>query len=150
METVVRALIVYVFVLLVFRISGKRSLGQVTPFDFVLLLIIAETTQHALIGSDYSMTNAMILVATLAGIDIALSVLKQRSRRFAQLIEGAPLVIVRDGTPLREYMDREQVDDEDVLHAARETQGLERMDQIKLAVLERNGGISIVPRRESD
>lgn len=150
MEAVVRALVVYVFVLIVFRISGKRSLGQVTTFDFVLLLIIAETTQQALIGDDYSMTNAMILIASLAGLDIGLSLLKQRSRALARLLEGTPLVIVQDGQPLRERMDKEQVDEDDVLHAARETQGLERMDQIKLAVLERNGGISVVPRRGGD
>jgi uncharacterized membrane protein YcaP (DUF421 family) len=148
MDAVLRGLSVYVFLLIIFRISGKRSLGQVTTFDFVLLLIIAETTQQALLGDDYSMTNAFLLIGTLVGVDIGLSLLKQRSSKLDRLLEGMPLVIVADGAPLKEYMDKERVDEEDVLHAARELQGLERMDQIKYAVLERNGDITIVPKQE--
>lgn len=146
METVARAIVVYLFLLVIFRISGKRTLGQVTTFDFVLLLIISETTQQALIGVDFSIVNCMLLIATLATIDIALSLLARRYPRIARLTEGAPLIIVENGKPLRERMRREQVNEDDILHAARATQGLESMDQIKHAVLERNGGISVIPR----
>lgn len=146
MEPIARALIVYVLMLLVFRFSGKRILGQVTTFDFVLLLIVAETIQNALIGPDLSMTNAMIVVFTLIGIDILLSLVKAHSPRMDRLLEGTPTVIVEDGRPLSDRLREEQVDEDDILHAAR-MQGLERMDQIQRAVLERNGGISIIPRR---
>lgn len=146
MEPIARALIVYVLMLLVFRFSGKRTLGQVTTFDFVLLLIVAETIQNALIGPDLSMTNAMIVVFTLIGIDILLSLVKAHSPRMDRLLEGTPTVIVEDGHPLADRLREEQVDEDDILHAAR-MQGLERMDQIRRAVLERNGGISIIPRR---
>jgi uncharacterized membrane protein YcaP (DUF421 family) len=149
MDAVLRGLSVYIFLLIIFRISGKRSLGQVTSFDFVLLLIIAETTQQALLGDDYSVTNAFLLIGTLVGIDIGLSLLKQRSAKLDQLLEGAPLVIVEDGKPLKDRMDKARVDEEDVLHAARELQGLERIEQIKYAVLERNGDITVVPKQES-
>jgi uncharacterized membrane protein YcaP (DUF421 family) len=149
MDAVLRGVAIYVFLLLIFRISGKRSLGQVTTFDFVLLLIIAETTQQALLGDDYSVTNAFVLIGTLVGVDIGLSLLKQRSAKLDQLLEGAPLVIVEDGTPLKESMTKARVDEADVLHAARELQGLERMEQIKYAVLERNGDITVVPKQES-
>jgi uncharacterized membrane protein YcaP (DUF421 family) len=148
MDAVLRGLSVYIFLLIIFRISGKRSLGQVTSFDFVLLLIIAETTQQALLGDDYSVTNAFLLIGTLVGIDIGLSLLKQRSAKLDQLLEGAPLVIVEDGKPLKDRMDKARVDEEDILHAARELQGLERMEQIKYAVLERNGDITVVPKQE--
>src|SRR5690606_6181492 len=128
------------------RISGQRSLGQVTTFDFVLLLIIAETTQQALLGDDYSLTSAFLLIVVLLSIDIALSLLKRHSPGIDRLLEGLPLVIVEDGKPLRERMTRARVDDEDILSAARTLQGLERMEDIKYAVLARNGGISIIKK----
>ncbi|HEY8520670.1 MAG TPA: YetF domain-containing protein [Gammaproteobacteria bacterium] len=150
METVIRGIVVYAFLLLIFRVSGQRSLGQVTTFDFVLLLIIAETTQQALLGEDFSVTNAFLLIATLIALDIFLSLLKQRSERLDAWLEGLPLVIVERGKPLRERMAKARVDEADILSAARQTQGLERMDQIKYAVLERNGAISVIKNTDAD
>jgi uncharacterized membrane protein YcaP (DUF421 family) len=146
MDALLRGISVYFFLLLVFRITGQRSLGQVTTFDFVLLLIIAETTQQALLGDDFSVTNAFLLIATLVTVDIGLSLLKRRSRTLDRLLEGVPLVVVEDGKPLEDRMARAGIDAEDVMAAARERQGLERMEQIRYAVLERNGGISIIPK----
>lgn len=146
MDIVMRGLAIYLFLLVVFRIAGQRTLSDATTFDLVLLLIIAEVTQQALLGDDYSVTNAMLLIVTLVGLDIALSLWKQRSRRVENILEGAPLVIIDDGKPMRERMQKARVDDEDILAAARAQQGLERMDQVKYAILERNGGISIIPR----
>ncbi len=146
MDAVIRATTIYFFVWLVFRLAGKRTLSDATTFDFVLLLIIAETTQQALLGDDYSLTNAFLLITTLVGIDIALSLLKRKFRQLGQIMDGAPLLIVDNGRPLEERMARARVDRQDVLEAARRLQGLERMDQIKYAVLEQSGGISIVPK----
>lgn len=145
MDSVLRTIAVYGFLLIVFRISGKRSLAQMTAFDFILLLIMGNAVQNGLIGDDYSLTNAFVVVVTLMGLDVALSVWKQRSRTIGRLTEGLPLVIVERGRPLRERMDRERVDESDVMAAARERQGLERMAQIRYAVLERDGKISIIP-----
>lgn len=147
MEMVLRGLAIYVVLMILFRVGGKRALSEVTTFDFVLLLIVAEATQQALLGEDYSLVNALVLIVTLIGVDVALSIWKQRRPLVAQLVEGVPLVIVEDGRPLRERMDKERVDETDILAAARLTQGLERMEQIKFAVLERNGGITVVPKR---
>jgi len=144
----VRGIAVYLFLLLIFRISGKRSLRNATTFDFVMLLIVAETTQQALVGDDSSVTGAFLLIIVLVGTDIVLSLVKRWSPRLDRLLEGQPLVILRNGVPLRRRMRLERVDEEDILSAARETRGLDRMEQIKRAVLERNGAISIVPRRE--
>jgi uncharacterized membrane protein YcaP (DUF421 family) len=115
----------------------------------ILLLIISEATQQALLGQDFSLTNAFLVIVTLVGIDIGLSLLKQRSPRFEKILEDEPLIIVEEGRPLLDRMKKVRVDEEDVLIAARVLQGLERMDQIKYAVLERNGGISIIPKQES-
>jgi uncharacterized membrane protein YcaP (DUF421 family) len=147
MDLVIRGTAVYLFLLLIFRLSGKRSLRSVTTFDFVLLLIIAETTQQALVGEDYSVTGAFLLIIVLVGLDIMLSLLKRASPRIDRLLEGQPLVILRDGVPLAARMRVERVDDDDILSAARETRGIDRLDDIERAILEKNGAISIVPRR---
>lgn len=149
MDAVLRASAIYFFLLLIFRLSGKRSIAQITTFDFVLLLIISEATQQALLGQDFSLTNAFLVILTLVGINIGLSLLKQRSPRIEKILEDEPLIIVDEGRPLLDRMKKVRVDEEDVLIAARILQGLERMDQIKYAVLERNGGISIIPKQES-
>jgi uncharacterized membrane protein YcaP (DUF421 family) len=146
MDTVLRAVAIYAALLIILRGSGQRSLAQLTSFDFVLLLVLGESTQQALVGDDFSLTTGVLLVASLVGIDMSLSFLKQRSPSLDRFIDGVPLVIVEDGRPLRERVERSRVDDHDVLAAARERQGLERMEQIKYAVLERSGGISIIPK----
>jgi uncharacterized membrane protein YcaP (DUF421 family) len=146
MESVIRPALVYLFLLLLLRMTGKRTLAQITSFDFVLLLIISEATQQALIGEDNSMMNGAIVVATLIGLNVLMSLLKQRSKGFDRLLDDIPLVIVADGKPLKDRMDKSRVDEDDVLDAARENHGLERMDQIRHAILERDGQISIIPR----
>jgi uncharacterized membrane protein YcaP (DUF421 family) len=148
MDTVVRAVAVYVFLFIVFRLAGKRSLTDITTFDFVLLLIIAETTQQALIGDDFSLVTAMLLISTLFLIEIGLTLLKQRVPRVDRFIEGEPVLLVENGRPLEERMQLERVDVDDILEAARRWRGLERIDQIKFAVLERDGNITVVPAGE--
>lgn len=146
MDAVLRGAAIYLFLLLIFRIAGKRSLSQITTFDFVLLLIIAEATQQGLLGNDFSVTNAVLVIVTLVGLDIGLSLWKERSKTMEQLIDGVPLVILEEGRPLKDRMSKARVDEGDILTAARELQGLERLDQIKYAVLERSGGISVIPK----
>lgn len=149
MDSVLRGLFVYVFLLLVFRLAGKRTLSQATSFDLVLLLIISETTQQAMVDNDHSVTNGILLILTLVGATILLAALKQFFPRLEQILEGEPLIIVDQGKLLKERMDKSRVDESDILSAARLMHGLERMDQIKYAILERNGEISIIPRQEA-
>lgn len=147
MDAVLRASAVYVFLLILFRLSGKRTLSSATTFDFVLLLIIAETTQQALLGDDFSITNSVLLIVSLLGIDIGLSYVKGLWPRFARIADSLPLVILKHGEPLEDRMKKARLDKSDILMAAREHQGLERLDQIKYAILEQSGGITIVPER---
>lgn len=144
MESVLRALAIYAVLLVLFRVTGKRSLGQITTFDFILLLIISEAIQNGMVGSGYSITNALVLVTTLVAVDVGLSLVKRRSPRLEKYLDGTPLVIVEHGRVLRARIDKERVDESDILAAARR-EGLERMAQVKYAVLERNGHISIIP-----
>ncbi len=145
MAAIVRTVVICFGLLVLFRLSGKRTLKETTNFDFVLFLVIGEATQQALLGNDFSLTNGLIVIATLLLLDIGFSILKQRSPMVAAWVEGEPLIIVQNGRPLRDRMDRARVDEEDILEAARELQGLERLDQIRYAVLERNGTITIIP-----
>ena len=145
MESVIRAAAIYGILLVVFRLTGNRSLGQITTFDFILLLIISEAIQNGMVGNDYSVTNAFVLVLTLLTLDIGLSLVKSRLPIVARWLEGLPVVIVEHGRPRREQMRASRVDVGDVLTAARKLHGLERLDQIRYAVLERSGDISIVP-----
>lgn len=145
MDAVLRAGAIYLALLLIFRITGKRSLAQITTFDFVLLLVIGEATQQALLGNDFSITNAVIVIVTLLALDLGISRLQTRFPRLGPWLDDVPLVLVENGTLLRQRMDRSRISEADILHAARATQGLERMDQVKYAVLERTGEISIIP-----
>jgi uncharacterized membrane protein YcaP (DUF421 family) len=150
MDPVIRAASVYVMLLLLFRLSGKRALAQITTFDFVLLLIISEAIQNALIGNDFSLTTAGLVVTTLLVIDVGLSVLTQRFPRLDKLVEDVPLILVAEGRPIAERMKRARVSESDILDAARQTRGLDRMSQIRFAILERAGGISIIPNPPMD
>lgn len=146
MDSVLRALMIYIILVVVYRIAGTRSLSQITTFDLVLLLVIGEATQQALLGDDFSITNAFVVIITLFVLDIGLTLLKQRSQLLERWLDSGPLVIVEDGKPIQERLHKSRIDESDILEAAREMQGLERIEQIKYAVLERSGKISIIPK----
>lgn len=145
MNPVFRGIAIYVFLLLLFRIMGKRSLSEATTFDLLLLLIISEVTQQGLLGSDFSITGAFILIVTLMGSDLIFSLLKAKFPFFGKVTEGLPLVIVNDGQPLSKRMKMSKVDEADILEAGRQAFGLEKMKDVKYAILEKNGKITIVP-----
>ena len=100
MDAILRGASVYLILLVILRLSGRRTLGEMTSFDFVLLLIIAETTQQALLGDDFSVTNSLLLITTLVGIDIIISYLKTRFDTVDRIVDGLPMVIVEHGQPL--------------------------------------------------
>jgi uncharacterized membrane protein YcaP (DUF421 family) len=144
-DSVIRAAAVYLILLVLLRISGKRTLSQVTTFDFVLILIIAETTQQALLGQDYSLTNMTIIASTLVFLSLLFSFVDFYLPQVSKWVDGTPLIVVREGELLKERMRKELVTEEDILEAARQKHGIERMEQIKYAVLEKGGDISIIP-----
>jgi len=149
MSSVIRPLLIYFTLLLVFRLTGKRSIGEITTFDFLLLLIISEAVSSALLADDLSVTGAVIAATTLVVTDIVLSLAKQRWPALDRLLEDEPVILLLDGKLQHERLRKERVDESDILEAARETQGLDRLDQIRCAVLERRGRISIIPVRST-
>jgi uncharacterized membrane protein YcaP (DUF421 family) len=145
MDSVFRSVAVYLFVLVVFRISGKRSLSQITTFDFILLLIIGEATQQALLGDDFSVINAWVVIATLMALEIVFSHIEGRWPKFGRMVGSLPVVVVENGRLLEDRAKREGVTLAEILAEGREKHGLERLEQYKYAILERHGGISVVP-----
>lgn len=120
-------------------------LSQITTFDFVLLLIIGEATQQALLGDDFSVINAVLIIVSLVTFDILMSLIKRRSPYIGRVIDGNPMIIVENGHLLKSRAQRARIEEEDILEAARYSQGLSRLDQIKFAILEKDGKISIIP-----
>jgi uncharacterized membrane protein YcaP (DUF421 family) len=120
MDAVLRGAALYLALLILFKLAGRRSLAQLTTFDFVLLLIIGEATQQALLGEDFSLTNALLVIITLIVIDIGASLLKRRSSRLAYLLDGSPTIVVENGVPLQWRLDKARMSLEDVMESARE------------------------------
>ncbi len=147
MDSVIRGFAVYVVLLLILRLAGSRTLAEITTFDFVLVLIISEAVQQAMIDQDNSMTNAFLLVITLVGMNILMSLIKQRSDRVERLLDGTPLLLIEKGKIHADRLKRERVDEADVLEAARELQGVSTLDDVDYAVLEKNGQVTVITKR---
>jgi len=145
MDAVLRAAAMYLVLMVLFKIAGRRSLADLTTFDFVLLLIIGEATQQALLGDDFSVTNSILIIATLIAIDVGFSQAKQRSKRLAKFLDGGPTIIVENGQPLTARMKEARVTEADIMETARSGQGIVDMAKIRYAIIERNGSISIIP-----
>ncbi|HJU67540.1 MAG TPA: YetF domain-containing protein [Gemmatimonadaceae bacterium] len=146
MDSVLRAIAVYILLLVILRLAGSRTMAQITTFDFILMLIISEAVQQAMINDDNSMVNAFLIVITLVGMNVLMSLLKQRSNRVERLLDGTPLLLIERGKIHSDRLQRERVDEADVLEAARELQGVSTLDDIEYAVLEKNGQVTIVPK----
>jgi uncharacterized membrane protein YcaP (DUF421 family) len=145
MEPVIRAAFMYFFLLVIIRFSGRRTIGEMTNFDFILLLIISEAAQNGLTGEDYSITNSVIIIAVLVFLDICFSLLKNKWPGIDKAVDGVPTILIDNGR-LRKYsIHHSRIDVDDILDAARSEQGLESLEQIKYAILEKNGTISIIP-----
>ena len=149
MDSVLRAAAIYLALMVLFKIAGRRSLAELTTFDFVLLMIIGEATQQALLGDDFSLTNSMLVIVTLIVIDVGLSLLKQRSQWVSQLIDGGPTIIVENGKILHKRLRHARLIEADIMEAARSSQGIETLEQIKFAILERNGKISVIAQERA-
>jgi uncharacterized membrane protein YcaP (DUF421 family) len=150
MESVIRGLAVYLLLMVIFRIAGKRTLAQMTTFDLILLLIISETTQQAMVDSDHSLTNAFLLILTLVSVSVLLSLLKQRWQWLERLIESSPVLIMEEGRLYKDRMDKLRVDQGDIMESARSQEGLRRMDELDYAVVERNGEVTVISKQSEE
>jgi uncharacterized membrane protein YcaP (DUF421 family) len=149
MQIVVRALVMYVFILLLLRGMGKKELSSLSAFELVLLVVVGDLVQQGITLEDQSLTGAMLAIGTIGLLVMAASYLSFRWTRSRHLIEGLPVVIVRDGEPIAETLRRERLDLEELRSAAR-TQGIADIDEIAVGLLEPDGKFSFIKRDGSD
>ena len=146
---VLRAVAIYGLVMVLMRMSGKRAVGQFTPFDLILLILIGNAVQNGINGGDNSLTGAFIMATTLIALNYVVAWLSARHPPVRRLVEGAPVELARDGHIFREVLKRELVSRADFDKAMRES-GCGELDHIHKAILETNGHITIVTRKEAD
>lgn len=144
-QFVLRACVVYFILLLLIRVSGKRSMGQFTPFDILLVVLLGNAVQNALLGSDTSIAGGLLLALTLIALNWLVGFVSSRSEKVEAMLEGSPVLLARDGEVYREVLRKELISRADFDKALREA-GCEAIDEVKLAVLETNGHITIITR----
>jgi uncharacterized membrane protein YcaP (DUF421 family) len=148
MGTILRAVFGYCFLVFMIRVVGRRPGKQMTPFEYVLIFFIGGLVLSPVLGDDRSISNAMCVIMTVALMHILFAWLKQRSQTFGRIIDGTPLILYSRGKCHTETMDKMGIADDDIIASARD-KGLMRLNQIKYAILERNGEISIIPDSEA-
>jgi uncharacterized membrane protein YcaP (DUF421 family) len=142
MEKVLRAAVGYAFLLIAFRVLGRRELGRLTNFDLVVVLVVANVMQNAMIGEDTSLTGGLIGAATVLGLNVMIGAAVYASRRVERLVDGDPIIIVADGRLLRPRLRRELITENEVLAAARNA-GIQQLADVRLAILESTGEINV-------
>ncbi|MCS2150116.1 DUF421 domain-containing protein [Scandinavium manionii] len=147
MDMILRAVVIYLVLVLVFKIAGRRALLQMTSFDLILLLIISEATQQALLGSDFSVTGSVLSIVTLIVMDMLFGKIKKYLPGAEEMIDGSPVILVEHGVLMREKMRMADISEDDIMVSARNNQGLTALSQIKFAILESNGHISIIAQQ---
>jgi uncharacterized membrane protein YcaP (DUF421 family) len=145
LEIVGRSLVVYVAILVGLRLGGRRELGQLTPFDLVLILLVANAVQNAMVGTDTTLGGGLVAAATLLVANFVIARLRLRSQPLRRFIEGVPVVLIQRGEWVEANMRREGVTHDEVGAAIREHGEVDDVTQVELAVLETDGSISIVP-----
>src|SRR5579885_1437055 len=138
MDIVLRAIAVFVFLMVLIRVIGRRELSSLQPFDLILLIILGDAVQQGLTQDDYSLTGAFLAVGTIAVLQVFVSWLSYRFPRTRGVIEGTPIVVVQDGKPIERNLRRERIDVSDILEAARQ-EGMASLAEVKWAVLETTG-----------
>ena len=144
---VLRACAIYVLVMVLIRVSGKRAVGQFTPFDLVLLILIGNAVQNGINGGDNSLTGAAIMATTLIALNYGVAFVTSRNRKVEKFVEGVPVVLARNGKIFDHVLRRELVSREDFREALR-MNGVEDVSEVELALLETNGSISVVKNRD--
>jgi uncharacterized membrane protein YcaP (DUF421 family) len=145
MDIALRAIFLFFFVYLLTRVIGRRELSSLEPFDLILLIVLGDAIQQGLTQDDYSVTGAVIVVGTLAGLQVIVSYLSFRLPRLRPILDGEPIVIVEDGDPIERNLKRERLTVEEIMEEARQQQ-IGSLDEIQWAVLETSGTISFVKK----
>jgi uncharacterized membrane protein YcaP (DUF421 family) len=144
-EVVLRTALVYLFLVAVLRISGKRQVGQLSVLELVVILVISDAVQNSMVGDNTTLWGGLLAVLTLVALDLALKTLARRSKPVRIAIEGEPRLLVRDGRLLERAIEAEGLELDEVRAAIR-SHGLADVGEVWFAVLETDGSISVIPR----
>jgi uncharacterized membrane protein YcaP (DUF421 family) len=145
MDLVIRATVVFFFILMVTRIVGRRQLSDLEPFDFILLVVLGDLVQQGITQSDESVTGTLIVISTIAVLSVLVSWVSFRVRPARLLTEGEPIVLLQDGRPLERNLRRERITVDDLREEARQAQ-IDSLQDLQWAILENDGKISCIPR----
>lgn len=145
MDIVLRAVVLYAFIIFLMRVMGRRELSSMTPFDLVLLIILGDAIQQGLTQDDYSVTGAVLAVATMATLQVLTSYLSFRSARARKVLEGEPIVLVDHGEVVQKNLKRERITEDEVAEEMRQQQ-IASLEKIDWAILESNGSMSFITR----
>jgi uncharacterized membrane protein YcaP (DUF421 family) len=145
MDIVVRAVGLYLFMVLLMRVLGRRELSSLSPADLVLLIVLGDAVQQGLTQDDYSVTGALIAVSTIAALQVISSFVVFRSRRARRILEGEPVVVIQDGKLMERNLKRERMSEDDLAEEMR-MQQIASFDDVQWAILENNGQISFVKK----
>jgi uncharacterized membrane protein YcaP (DUF421 family) len=145
MDLVIRATVVFFFILMVTRIVGRRELSDLEPFDLIMLVVLGDLVQQGITQSDQSVTGTLTVISTIAVLSVLVSWLSFRSRRARLLTEGEPIVLLQGGRPIERNMRRERITIDDLREEARQAQ-ISSLEDVEWAILENDGKISCIPR----
>ena len=145
-EIIVRSVIVYGFLLVLLRITGKRQVGQLAPFDLVLLLVLSNAVQNSMNGGDNSLVGGLVSATTLVALNYGVGLATFKSKRIEAAIEGRPQVLVHNGKLFEDVMARAQLTHHELQGALRQG-GCACVEEVQSAILENNGAISVIPRK---
>lgn len=147
-EFIVRGVVVYVFLIALLRLTGKRQVGQLAPFDLVLLLVLSNAVQNAMNAGDNSLVGGLLSATTLVALNYVVGVATYRSKRLEGVIEGRPQVLIHNGHVFEDVLERAQLTHHE-LNAALRQAGCACAADVQTAVLENNGAISVVARKST-
>ena len=146
MDLVIRATVIFLFIFLVTRIAGRRQLGELEPFDVILLVVLGDLVQQGITQSDESVTGTVIVISTITLLSVAVGWVSFRFGRVRLITEGEPIVLIHDGQVIEPNLRRERLTRNDLEEETRRQQ-LESLDQVRWAILEDDGSISVIPKR---
>jgi uncharacterized membrane protein YcaP (DUF421 family) len=144
-ELILRSVVVYVFLLILLRITGKRQVGQLAPFDLVLLLVLSNAVQNSMNAGDNSLVGGLLSATTLVVLNFAVGAATYRSKRLEDVLEGRPEILIHNGRLFEEVRAKAKLTHHE-LNAALRQAGCASIDDVHVATLENNGSISVVPR----
>ena len=145
-EFIARGAIIYIVLMVMVRVSGRRTIGQFTPFDLLVVMLLSEAVSNSLTGGDQSLVGGLIIAATMVGLNIAAALLSSRSRKMSDLLEGTPVLLARNGELFKEVMRSCKLSESEVETALRENDC--KLEDVECMFLEPNGQITIQKKRQ--